>query len=170
MTFLLPMTNKHWGRRFWWLSMIWNTNTKPHISRLHSSVLIILNRTFLFPYFSVLYALSLTENTNMIQPKGLIPSYIMNRNVSRPPKVPSGSVEEESCRIWQRLSMRYNSRLSVAQVQTTFVFYEGGRDNTPPINHIHDFKSTKSIKILIILQIKTITCRENEDISLILWH
>ena len=57
--------------------------------------------------------------------------------------------------------MRYNSRLSVAQVQTTFVFYEGGgRDNTPPINHIHDFKSAKSIKILIILQRKTIICRE----------
>ena len=50
------------------------------------------------------------------------------------------------------------------------VLRRGGRDNTPPINHIHDFKSAKSIKILIILQIKTIICRENEDISLILWH
>lgn len=46
------------------------TNMKPPISRLHSSVLIILIHTFPFLCFSVPSALSLVESTSMIPHKG----------------------------------------------------------------------------------------------------
>ena len=64
------------------LVVTWNTNTKPPTSRPHSSVLIILNRTFPFPYSSVPSALSLAESTSMTLPKGLIPSSIMMKRNS----------------------------------------------------------------------------------------
>ena len=64
------------------LVVTWNTNTKPHISRPHSSVLIISNRTLPFPHSSVPSALSLAECTSMTLPKGLIPSSIMMKRNS----------------------------------------------------------------------------------------
>ena len=64
------------------LVVTWNTNTKPHISRPHSSVLIILIRTFLFLYFSVPYAVSLAESISMILPNVLTPLYIVRKRSS----------------------------------------------------------------------------------------
>ena len=91
----------------------WNTNTKPHISRPHSSVLIISNRTLPFPHSSVPSALSLAESTSMTLPKGLIPSSIMMKRNSWHPKAQSGNVEEGLCRIWQKClgQRKYNRQV-----------------------------------------------------------
>ena len=64
------------------LVVTWNTNTKPHISRPHSSVLIISNRTLPFPHSSVPSALPQAESISMTLPKGLIPSSIMMKRNS----------------------------------------------------------------------------------------
>ena len=64
------------------LVVTWNTNTKPHISRPHSSVIIISNRTLPFPHSSVPSALSLAESTSMTLPNVLTPLYIVRKRSS----------------------------------------------------------------------------------------
>lgn len=59
-----------------------DTELKQAMKDTLESVLIILNRTFPFPYSSVPSALSLAESTSMTLPKGLIPSSIMMKRNS----------------------------------------------------------------------------------------
>ena len=101
------MTKKRWKRQFWRLSMTWNTNTKPPISRLHSSVLIILIRTFPFQYFFAPSVPSLAESISTILPNVLTPLYIVRKRSSWHPRVLSGKEVEESCRILQKSLKRY---------------------------------------------------------------
>lgn len=79
----------------------------------YKMVLIILNRTFPFPYSSVPSALSLAESTSMTLPKGLIPSSIMMKRNSWHPKAQSGNVEEGLCRIWLKClgQRKYNRQV-----------------------------------------------------------